>query len=189
MILILSQDSWEVTTEEVQDWIVALGGNCIRLNGEDLNSGESITLALSKNGVVFNLRIGERQIDLSDIHAVWARRWHTYRNLSFLDEINETAARREVQIHLVDEIRAITGALDDVFRNTPRLSLPHQHRVNKLAALRMAADAGLDVPVTLVTTDRDTLLDFYSSCGRIVTKSLAESRNVPCRGADYQMYT
>ena len=189
MILILSQDSWEVTTEEVQDWIEALGGSCVRLNGEDLNNGESFTLALSRNGIELNVQLGEKKIDLSDIQVVWTRRWHDYRNLSFLDEIDEDASRQVIRVHLMDEIRAITGALDDTFRKIPHLSLPYQRRVNKLGALRVAADAGLDVPATLVTTDRERLRDFHASCGRIVTKSLGESRSVQCRNFDYQMYT
>ena len=189
MILILSQDSWEVTTEEVQDWIEALGGDCVRFNGEDLNNGEPFTMALSNSFFNLNLGLDGRRIDLSDIHVVWARRWHTYRNLSFLDKIDDVEAHREVRTHLVDEIRAVTGALDDIFRNTPRLSLSYQHRVNKLSALRMAAEAGLDIPATLVTTDRDRLRDFHSIHGRIVTKSLAEGRGVRYHGADYQMYT
>jgi ATP-GRASP peptide maturase of grasp-with-spasm system len=189
MIILLSQDRWEATTEDVQDWIEALGGNCLRFNGEDINSEESFTLTLTKDGFVLNLQLGERQIDPSEIQAVWTRRWHTYHNLSFLDEINEACARGEVRVHLMDEIRAVTGALDDIFRATPNLSLPYQRRVNKLVALRVAANAGLDVPATLVTTDRDRLREFLSSCGRIITKSLSESRSVPCGGADYLMYT
>jgi hypothetical protein len=39
MILILSQSAMEPTTEEVMDWLEALGAPCLRLNGDDIGAG------------------------------------------------------------------------------------------------------------------------------------------------------
>lgn|GEM_PF-4713412 len=41
MILILSKHDFELTTEDVIDWLECLGGKWIRLNGEDLDSDNS----------------------------------------------------------------------------------------------------------------------------------------------------
>jgi ATP-GRASP peptide maturase of grasp-with-spasm system len=189
VILVLSQDSWDVTTEEVQDWIEALGGDCVRLNGEDLNGGGSFTLTCGCDGLALLLNLGGRIIDLQDIGAVWARRWHSHQNLSFLDQLGDPALAREMRSHLVGELRALTGTLDTLLERAAFLALPRQGSVNKLAALGLAARAGLPVPATLLTTERSKLQEFKDRHGRIVTKSAAEASTFQHGNTRYSLYT
>jgi len=44
VILILSQSALEPTTEEVMDWIEALGGRCLRLNGDDIEGRSEVRM-------------------------------------------------------------------------------------------------------------------------------------------------
>lgn len=189
MILVLSQARWEITTEEVQDWIEALGGKCVRLNGEDLNGDASFTLTYGNHGVDLCLRLEGSMINLNDIGAVWMRRWHTYDNLSYLDQVSDHALASEIRLHLVEELRACTSGLDGVLRDSAWLSLPRQRSISKLEALRLAATVGLEIPATLITNDKRELQDFKNRHGRIVTKSASEGRTFTHCGVRYTTYT
>src|SRR5260370_4130359 len=75
MILILSQSPLEPTTEEVMDWLESLGAGCLRLNGEDLDG--RTPLAFTIDGGKVELLLGEAglALPLSEVRAVWVRRW------------------------------------------------------------------------------------------------------------------
>lgn len=81
MILLLSQDCWEVTTEDVQDWVQFFGGDCLRVNGDDLNGLELLSLQVSPHGRSFRFVVAEREINSEEVTVVWSRRWHTYTKL------------------------------------------------------------------------------------------------------------
>jgi hypothetical protein len=102
VILIFSQAQLEPTTEEVMDWIERLGGQAVRLNGEDLDGGAALTLTLDGGaGGGSELRVlpapaaGGADEDLArpgsapdrtppalpldEVKAVWFRRWVSLR--------------------------------------------------------------------------------------------------------------
>lgn len=189
MILLLSQDRWDVSTEEVQDWIEALGGTCVRLNGEDLNDGGSITFSYEKGGASLSLNLDGSRITLDDVGVVWTRRWHNLQNLAFLDEIESPTLAREIRGHLAAEIRALTGGLDGVLEGLASLAVPRQRQVNKLEALRLAARAGLRIPDTIVTNDRAELQGFKARHDRIITKCIGDGTTFVLRDQRYPMFT
>jgi ATP-GRASP peptide maturase of grasp-with-spasm system len=194
MILILSQDAVEPTTEDVCDWIAALGGTCVRLNGEDLNGddlngGEPFAMRYDAAGAGMRLRLGGREVRPDDVRVVWLRRWHTYRNLAFVDAVGDAALAREMQAHLVGELRAVTGSLELLLRHARWLSAPGEHALNKLRALHAAARAGLTVPATLVTNDRAELRAFAARHGRVIVKPAGDGRAFVHRDVAYPMYT
>lgn len=189
MILLLSQDSWEVTTEEVLDWIEALGGEAIRLNGEDLNGSEPFAMHYRTDGAEMVIQVDGRVIRPEEIGAVWWRRWHTYRNLAFVDRANDPQLAHEMRQHLVEELRATTRTLEILLGHAPWLSAPHERRVSKLEMLRRASLAGLEIPATLVTNDREALRAFMERHGRVIAKSVAEGRTFMHADTRYPMYT
>jgi len=189
MILVFSQDSWEVTTEEVADWIEALGGECLRVNGEDLNDGQPFALRYDASGTDLHLRLDGRTVDPSQVGAVWWRRGHLGRNLAFVDQVGEPDLAGEMRRHLTEEIRTTSRAMERLLAHAHWLSGSDERRVNKLEALRLAAAAGLDIPATLVTNQRAALREFFERHGRIITKSVAEGRTFNRGGTSYPMYT
>lgn len=189
MILILSQDSWDVSTEEVQDWIEALGGSSIRLNGEDLNSGTGLTLRSSETTDDLRLSFGSETVHLRDVRAVWMRRWHTFRNLTFVDQAGQPQLSQRLRQHLVAEIRALSRGIEVLLGHANWLCQLQLKSVNKLECLGLAKKAGLAIPATLVTTDKDELRRFKSSHGRIVTKAIAEGRTFVHSDTGYSLYT
>lgn len=190
MILVLSQDNCDLATEEVLDWIEALGGDGVRLNGEDLNGYESFSIALGGKEAEprVAMTVGEREISLDQVGAVWLRRWHRYR-FSFLDRLEDPTLAHEVRFHLMDELQTLSMALDAHLARSAWLSLPRHRRVNKLETLKSAARCGLDIPATLVTTDRRALQEFKLAHHRVVTKALSDGRNFMIAGESYPAYT
>lgn len=189
MILVLSQDSWEVTTEEVCDWIESLGGTCVRLNGEDLNGPEPFAMAYDDGGSCMRFRLGARQFTAADIGVVWMRRWHTYENLDPADAAGDPRFARTVREHLADEIRAVTRSLEILLGHAEWLSRLQERRMNKMDALRLATRSGLSIPATLVANDKRALQDFKDRHGRIIAKPIGEGRMFIHKNAAYALYT
>ncbi|HEY0554141.1 MAG TPA: hypothetical protein VGG20_07715, partial [Thermoanaerobaculia bacterium] len=75
MILILSQSALEPTTEEVMDWLEALGEPCLRLNGEDVDGPTALRIRLDGEDVVLGFEADGVELPLTEIGAVWYRRW------------------------------------------------------------------------------------------------------------------
>ena len=189
MILILSQDGFEATTEDVCDWIAALGGTYVRMNGEDLNGAEPLAMRYDSGGAGMRLRLSGREVSLDDVRVVWMRRWHTHQNLAFVDAVAEGPLAREMHRHLAAELRAVTGSLAHLLRHARWLSPPGEHALNKLHALQAAARAGLAVPATLVTNDRSALREFAARHGRVIVKAVSNPCMFVRGGAAYPLYT
>ncbi|MBW8878002.1 MAG: grasp-with-spasm system ATP-grasp peptide maturase [Acidobacteria bacterium] len=181
MILVLSQSSHELTTEEVMDWLEDLGLPCLRLNGEDLDADSSWSARVP--GGDFEITLDGRTLKLAagDIQAVWFRRWaHGRRDQPvelILDDSRERQeAQREISSHLDQEMARLSGYLFSQLHDAAWLSRPSITRLNKLEVLEEAARAGLEVPATLITTRKKHLEEFMRTHGGIITKSIGESR-------------
>ena len=69
MILILSTNNQETSTEEVMDWLTYNDSKFIRLNGETFeNQPIEITLSDDDN-------FGINNLELKDVSVIWNRRW------------------------------------------------------------------------------------------------------------------
>jgi ATP-GRASP peptide maturase of grasp-with-spasm system len=179
MILILSQSAMEPTTEEVMDWLTALGGRFLRLNGEDLDGdaalcftidGEETTLEIAADGVV---------LPLAEVGAVWFRRWLRERRHESASLLEPPAALDhklyyDLRRNLTLESRKLSDFLFARFAGLPWISHPHRSGTTKLDVLTRAARAGLDTPATLVTTERAALERFSARYGDVITKPIGE---------------
>jgi ATP-GRASP peptide maturase of grasp-with-spasm system len=182
MILILSQTSMEPTTEEVMDWLEALGGRCVRLNGEDVDGGAALRIRLDGSAVSLSIAAGggeEIDLPLTEIGAVWFRRWlheRQHERVSLLDRpsADDHKLHHDLRRHLTLESRKLSDFLFSRFAGLPWLSHPHRASLNKLDVLARAAQAGFATPATLVTTERAELRRFCVEHGRIITKPLGE---------------
>ncbi|HEX8697322.1 MAG TPA: grasp-with-spasm system ATP-grasp peptide maturase [Myxococcaceae bacterium] len=189
MIWMLSQDTFEISTEEVQDWIEALGHECVRVNGQDLNGDAAFSLHFDGTDSEAELELDGRVLRAGDAEAVWWRRWHRFDNLDAVTEVPDARLRADLRGYLVQEIRAAGDGLFDLLESRPWLTRPDQTEVNKLAMLRAAACAGLAVPPTLVTNDRGRLQEFKDVHGRIITKSIFNGRTFMHEGSSWSLLT
>lgn len=189
MILILSTQAYESTTEAVMDWIRALGGDVVRLNGEDLAGDGRISMRFGGEGAEVAVRVGGRTLTRGDVGVVWLRRGYDVRTLDAAERIGDARLGHDVQRHLTAEVQAAEQALYALFDGARWLTSPGTFRVGKLHALRVASAAGLDIPATLVTTSRAELKAFRDACGRMVTKSLGEAGAFQRDRRFFGMYT
>jgi ATP-GRASP peptide maturase of grasp-with-spasm system len=189
MIVILSTQAYETTTEAVMDWIRGLGGDVVRVNGEDLAGDGPISMRFDNRSAEVSVRVGGRHLTRGDVRAVWLRRGFDFRSLKAAELVAEPALGYDVQRHLVGEMRVASQSLHALLDGARWLTRPGTEKVNKLHALRTAAAVGLDIPATLVTTSRAELKAFRDACGRIITKSLGEAGTFQKEGRFFGMYT
>ncbi len=184
MILVLSQSSMEPTTEEVMDWLEALGEPCLRLNGEDVDGPTALAIRLDGEEVELGFAAGGVELPLSEIGAVWYRRWLPERRSemltsSLVEQPEQPSADSskldyDLRRHLTLESRKLSDFLFSRFAGLPWLSHPRRASLNKLDVLTRATRAGFTTPATLVTTEREALRRFCTAHGTVITKPIGE---------------
>lgn len=174
MILIFSTQDWERTTEDVMDWITSLGGRCFRINGEDLIGTEGYSISLSSGSSEARFVIDGREISTADIAAAWYRRGGRFNDYSVFAAVPDHDVAVQLDSHLRSEMQSTAQALYALLANKPWLTRPSEARINKMNALRIASDLGLDVPATIITNARAELEAFRAKHGRIITKAISD---------------
>ena len=189
MILLLSQEAPDPTTDDVIAWITALGGRCARLNGETLDGDAPFRLSIGgdTSGAVFHVDGGELSLD--DVGVVWLRRWHQFARYGTPLAGDVPGPESHVRGHLMREIMALTAGVSTLMDDAEWLTRPEDAALSKLAALRAAARAGLEVPATLVTNHRDDLLRFMDAHPRVVTKCVGDAERFTWQGRRWALYT
>lgn len=179
MILILSQSAMEPTTEEVMDWLEALGARCVRLNGDDLEGRAALRLTIDGERAALTFAADGCELPLSEIRAVWFRRWMLDRRHEMASLLEQTGAdshklHYDLRRHLTQESRKLSDSVFSCFAGRPWLSHPRKASLNKLDVLTRAARAGFATPATLVTTERDELRRFCALHGNVITKPIGD---------------
>jgi ATP-GRASP peptide maturase of grasp-with-spasm system len=189
MILVLSQAAQEATTEEVVDWIRALGGDCVRLNGDDVAGAQAYHVEIDAAGPRLRFDLDGREFTSAEVRAVWLRRWGRIDPTTVKPEPGlETLAQR-MEAHLNAEVNAAAKSLFSALRDACWLTRPGDAGINKLDVLRVAARVGLDIPPTLVTNRREEIERFRAEHGRVITKSIGEAEIFALFGNSYGLYT
>ena len=179
MILIFSQSTLEPSTEEVMDWLEALGARCLRINGDDLEGRAALRFRVEDGEVSTGIEADGIELPLSEVGAVWFRRWLFERRHERSDVLDRPAAdnhelHHQLRRHLGLESRRLSDFLYSCFDHLPWLSHPRRSGLNKLDTLRRAARVGLATPATLVTTERAALRRFCEEHGTVITKPIGE---------------
>ncbi len=185
MVLIITQDENELTTEEVIDWLHYLGCKSYRLNGEDLQNKPFIW-KLSNEDSEFSIL--PNTININDFKVVWYRRWSKYskihaisfENLSLLTNYN-------LKNHLKFEFGTLSRYLFAKLKKIRNFDSPLTFHLNKLEVLQLASKVGVRIPKTLVTNKKNELLDFYDLGKRIITKPISDGTYFD--SIDYDIYT
>ncbi|MEM1319335.1 MAG: hypothetical protein AAGG75_03715 [Bacteroidota bacterium] len=182
MILIFSSPE-EPTTDLVINWLNSKGANYRRIHGEDLLQKDFLVDVLNDKII-----IGNEEIEMADVNTVWYRRWYKYRAKVPLKNRHYRQLRHEV----VEELNTLSDYIFKVFAQKKWLTNPFVNRLhNKLDALRVAKECGLNIPDTLLTNDKQQLLKFYHRNNKeIVSKAIADPYvYIDDEGANYKCYT
>lgn len=196
MILIISKDSFEDSTEHVMDWLESFSIPCIRLNGEDIDESSLLDLSLTENGIDLKIESEDLTLKVSDIHAVWYRRWShrkAYESIEFCVNNNHQSNSDKINFklikHLDSELRKLSALVFSLFQESIWLSHPRNSSPNKIEVLLKAIQVGFAVPDTIITTSKTRLESFISKHKRIITKSVSESPLLIWKDKFYVAYT
>jgi ATP-GRASP peptide maturase of grasp-with-spasm system len=194
MICILSHSQVEITTEEVIDWLRSWKVPFIRINGSDIDSRGGPLISISNTGVKNRLTADDETAATDEIRVVWYRRWaygNSYRSADlFSDRLHSTPINIYATfLHLFHELQGVSHFLFSRMASAKWLSDPANASVNKLQALELAAELGLDIPETIVTTSLEEARRFAARHGEIITKSISEMLMCNFDGKIYANYT
>jgi len=194
MILILSQSTSEISTEELMDWLEALGARPVRLNGEDLDGPAALSLSLDGETVAARVVCGGQEIVPSEVEAIWfrgwLREWRHERSPLVADEAPwAEPLQYRIRRHLNIEGRRLSDFLFACFEDRPWIGHARTSTPNKMAVLQRAARCGLAVPASLVTTERAELARFALRHGHVITKPIGEVVMLHADGVAHLLYT
>jgi ATP-GRASP peptide maturase of grasp-with-spasm system len=184
MILILSQEENELTTELVLDWLLYNNCEVTRLNGENLLD-ESFHWELTDN---IKGSFSNPKIKMEEIKVVWYRRWIKYAKNNGMELKNVTSkSLHNVKSHLKLEFGSFSRHFFNRFKNVKWFDNPALSHLNKLDVIVIANEYGLRTPKTLVTNNKKHLEIFLEENNRIITKPISEVTYFDNK--DRQLYT
>jgi ATP-GRASP peptide maturase of grasp-with-spasm system len=180
MILIIS-DERDSSTNAVISWINHFGYKWLRINPE--TDIEFIDLKFSDNeNLQFRLRKnGSEWIYLNDIKSVWYRRGEIKPSNFNLNTILNPSLnfnhkiKAEIGFKLKREVNKIIEFIYAALAEKPSVGNFQTAEVNKLLSLHMAKKAGLRIPSTLISTNKEELTKFNDKNASLITKSISEA--------------
>lgn len=198
MILIISHNSMDYPTEAVFDWIRNLGYDCQRINGSDLINDFNFGIYVNSDSTLSGFN--SEKLNLSDVSAVWIRRWTTYERFenSYTESDKSVAGDREFALvagrlrkYLLNEFRLLSNYFFELIKDKPSLGNPFYEAKdpNKAQQLLLAAKAGLKIPDTLITDRKEILITFVEKHSAVICKNISELGFFNYKEETYGTYT
>lgn len=194
MILILSQEARESSTEYVLDWLEHYDAPYRRINGEDIDGKRGLTISCTDES--FDLVGRLVGPDPEDVRAVWYRRWQHNRDYLSSELFREGTPEKRpgglmtiIGIQLNKEIDRISEVFFDLYGDAEWLSTPSTEAPNKLRILRTARRHGFAIPDSIIADTRDAVASFASSYEGIVTKPVSDACFLPLADGVHITYT
>jgi ATP-GRASP peptide maturase of grasp-with-spasm system len=170
--------SADYTTKLVLEWVDYLGKDFIRLNDERMDIRN---IVINKDSYTYSFKIGNKEFQKDQTNGKWFRggKIRIANNVydPSLFEKNSRTSTESAILFLSNYSYAKLEFLTNEFSDS--LGTNAQGRYNKILALKNAREVGLDIPDTLITTSKESLLEFYKKHERVITKSLDLSFSSP----------
>lgn len=170
MVLLISNES-DQSTNDVIDWLRYYKVDWKRINGEDFINGAKHSWAVAINKNEENL---EQLLDSSE--SIWFRRFYP----------NYESIANNFSNYLDDELKVFKDYL--LFNKTNILG-NSSHRINKLIALSLAKEVGIQIPASRIVNNKRDLIRFIDEYKYIITKPISEILNYERNNEDYTLYT
>ena len=177
-VLLLTHSGDYYTVDRVADALARRGAKTFRFDTDRFPREVRLAAHLSGAGN-FNYTIedGAATCDAAAVRAVWARK-------IWLPELDENLDPKFRQMCLRESVAALRGFLDGLhgarWVNDRRRDVEAE---NKLLQLRLAVDAGLSIPRTLLTNDAVRAREFFRENGGALVAKLLTPLSVSM-GAD-----
>ncbi|MBI5539009.1 MAG: grasp-with-spasm system ATP-grasp peptide maturase [Bacteroidia bacterium] len=171
MILIISKEKTELSTEEVIDWIVFFGKKFIRINGDEFSKKGNVEISLDNSDLLIKYK--DIEIPFSKVSFVWFRRWL---DRDFYDLYNNS----DIDYSIIDQLifyqsSNIISLRELLFKFLDKkkwLSPPSKIVLNKIHVLVEASRVGFNIPETKICSTRRELINFFNTHKKIISKDL-----------------
>ncbi len=182
-VLLLTRSDDNECVERVERAIAERGGASWRLDSDRFPTRIRLATSRGPGGDGATLRDGDRTLDLDEVTAVWHRRTNVAADLpaSLSPELRD-AARRESFTTLLGTLNGLDAFLLDPQERARRAR-------DKLLQLRVAREAGLEVPRTLATNDPDAVRAFAATCDAGMVAKMMTSFAVHEDGEERVVFT
>ncbi|WP_017315240.1 MvdC family ATP-grasp ribosomal peptide maturase [Mastigocladopsis repens] len=183
VVLLLTHSADYFTVERVAQALSRRGAQPFRLDTDRFPMEVRLSARLGSAGLCHRVEYGERIVGTDEVQAIWMRRiWQPQLSTNLAPQFHDACVRESLA-----SLRGFLDGLSEVrwVDDLQRISLAE----NKLRQLRVARNAGLSIPRTLVTNDPQQARQFFSEVeGRMVAKLLTPL-SVSMEGSSLFVYT
>lgn len=170
-IIIFSEPN-DQSTNDVLGWLYHTGNNVIRLNPTDTIQFKSIDLTSKSKKVdlIVNHNIHFSITDKDQL-GTWYRRGEL---LFHYESLRTELFERNIQ----QEKQTLEHFLNIFFRKDNYINKQEDNGINKMEVLLYASDIGLNIPDTIIATNKSQLLSFFEKHPQCITKAISELGSV-----------
>ncbi len=168
-ILVISKDHFELSSEEVMDWLWSSGHQIKRLNGDCFEQNRNRIHFEQESG---NLKLSIDDINIEDFDTVWLRRWSDAKWSNDFDIDLPFAISQGIVTNIARELGAVRELLFYKLKSKMKLTNSNQLAVNKLIVFEKATKVGFTIPDYLITNRREDLEIFNRKHHKIVCKDI-----------------
>lgn len=146
----------------------SLGHQPIRLHTADIPSNIAIDMRLRQKEQLYQLITPFYTVDLNNVRSIWWRRPAKPALPEHLSDDEQIFARLE----LSTTMQGVWDNLDCYWMSKPANIRQASHKTSQL---KRATDLGFDIPRTIITTDPESVREFYDLCqGDVIYKVLSD---------------
>lgn len=142
---------FELTTENVIDWLLHYKQDFVRVNG---NQDDLL------------------EFDNSKIDVVWFRRWLSNKHIATIFESDSIKNSVLTEKNYYNERKTISDYFFYTLKEKKWLSKPKNSSVNKLVVLKIAEKIGFQIPNYALINNKKDLIKFKFENNEIITKSI-----------------
>lgn len=167
MILLISS-KYDVSTNIVIQWLNYYGVDFLRLHTEEFSTLNSFSISNQSISLAIN------DLNLDAITGIWHRRGRL-RNLP--NSLNDLG---KVTTYLKKEEDSLIKSIETSLKATKKYIGSYISEIEnyKLDHLIAAKECNLNIPDSIVTTSKKSLLDFYAKYDQIISKDLRYAINI-----------
>jgi MvdC family ATP-grasp ribosomal peptide maturase len=183
VVLLLTHSGDFFTVDRVAEALRRRGARPFRLNTDLFPLEVKLSAKLTPDAAQHLIQDGDSTLSADQVRAVWARKIWTPKMDENLDsQFHEMCIR--------ESLAAMYGFLD-CFQSALWINDPQRSQAaeNKLSQLRVAKEAGLIIPRTLVTNDQQQARAFFSELGGQMVAKLLRPLSISMGQAPLFVYT
>jgi ATP-GRASP peptide maturase of grasp-with-spasm system len=161
MVLIISEDG-DQSTNEVIKWLRFYGKKIIRINMEDSVTITHVCFDSIIPEIFFRINEGE-VYGANSISSYWFRRGGLKFPIFLVNDLHIKNKLLQIEIitNLQEEITTIKDLFFFILEKKNKIGSYYTANNNKWIHLTIAKDVGLEVPESIICTEKKTLFDFY----------------------------